>query len=1391
MKNTSKGILTLAALLGGVCISSATVNPQGWWHYGEDPTSNRTDSSGNGRNWTHAFSCAGSGNEGAGVAPFGVGGPLGKTGFISTSSLYWTPLHCGAAAMWNPWKTSDYTTDEWNPPPTNYVIEAWCLPEDIASSPGRTWFFASGSGDFSQPSRPGRTGAGGVYFVWDKSSGTPQIGAFVIGNATQGVPADAQIGDYVNADFTTWMHVAVVNDNGTNTFYVNGVPHGASTITNTIPNGNIFGGGSPGTTPSFHGWLDELRISTFAPGQFSTADLLLRPTGPNILAQPKSVTVWDGGAAPFSIQVALDTISSYQWQRNGANIPGANASSFVLSQVLLANNADTVRCLLTGGGITITSAVATINVVAVNADNVAAYQNAVKAESSLLAYFPIDGDTGATVANVKDASHNGLLEANANYDGRTNGVFGHRALLFNQDGDVAVTQNAAFDFLGGNGTIEAIVNLSRVMASEPTIFSLADGYGSSLGYAIRVSSDGNSLVYTNDAGVGLNWLAPASFIGRLTHVAMVFDHGTNVTAYANGLNLGTKTQSGFGTAGLSAWIGSIGNALNVSDNLWAGTVDELAIYGSALPGNTIAIHNSKFLAGTNQSPVVITTPPVVGSKTLLAGGAPVFTVVAAGTAPLSYLWTVNGVPIPGANQPTLALSHTTTNQTGTYVVTVSNPYSTNSASFGLTFVAPPDTYAGMVMNDNPSAFWRLDETSGTTAFDVAGGHDGTYYGNYASIPGVIPNNANKAIQFNAPNYAYNATAGARIEVPYSPVFNSGPFTIECFNIAFWDANDGNGAIVTSNVRLGSVRQGWILGDGLGDVNYDFILGSGAAQTAVVGSSHAYANTLVHQAAVYDGTNAYLYVNGVLERTANNVGYAPNPSNPLEIGVRNNAFSGTAWDGVIDEVAFYGYALSGSQISNHYTIRFVAPAITTQPVGVTNNELSTVTLTAAASGFPNTYQWYRNGVALDPAKTSFDGTVHYTGGVTSPKLTIAKPTTADAGQYHMVASNSLGNAQTIDVTVVLTIIDTTPPNVVSAASMGAIPYGVITVDVQFDKILDMGGADPVADPGTARNAANYTFVSPSGATVSQAELRKDGTAVRLTVSGLASTPGTAFTVKVANVRDWTRRASNAIPPAGQTVSGAVQSLLTGTADVDTPVPGTTYTVGPGEYEAEAGGNDIWNATDQFHYGYSEVSGDFDVSAQIVQVGSPGNRSGIMLRDEQSGYTTGDARFNYITWNPGNSLGFHVRETAGVTPVWKNPQQNWFSFGPTPNVWIRLKRVGTVTSAYYSTDGGNWNAFGTTTNVIADPAFLGLATCSGGNANLGLTKYAHYGVTVVHPKLSVSNAGGQLTISWTETGTLLQSTNVTLPAGQWTVVPGTSPYVVTPAPGTPQMYYRVRQ
>ncbi len=75
----------------------------------------------------------------------------------------------------------------------------------------------------------------------------------------------------------------------------------------------------------------------------------LTPSGldlPQITNQPSSVAVAEGSPVSFRVAVSnLDPIT-YQWQQNGANLPGATNTTFLLPAVSLADNGSTFRCVI-------------------------------------------------------------------------------------------------------------------------------------------------------------------------------------------------------------------------------------------------------------------------------------------------------------------------------------------------------------------------------------------------------------------------------------------------------------------------------------------------------------------------------------------------------------------------------------------------------------------------------------------------------------------------------------------------------------------------------------------------------------------------------------------------------------------------------------------------------------------------------------------------------------------------------------------------------------------------------------------------------------------------------------------------------------------------------------
>jgi hypothetical protein len=143
-------------------------------------------------------------------------------------------------------------------------------------------------------------------------------------------------------------------------------------------------------------------------------------------------------------------------------------------------------------------------------------------------------------------------------------------------------------------------------------------------------------------------------------------------------------------------------------------------------GGSVTSADATLAVALPNTPAAIASPPT--STTAAIGFEATFTATVTGTAPTTYRWSRNGVPLAGAsgtvatNNPTatLTLPRVTASDAGNYTVTVTNPFGSAASPPATLFVAPVST-AGHLFN---LAIRSLAGTGSETlivGFTLAGG----------------------------------------------------------------------------------------------------------------------------------------------------------------------------------------------------------------------------------------------------------------------------------------------------------------------------------------------------------------------------------------------------------------------------------------------------------------------------------------------------------------------------------------------------------------------------------------------------------------------------------------------------------------------------------------------
>jgi uncharacterized delta-60 repeat protein len=928
--------------------------------------------------------------------------------------------------------------------------------------------FASGDGKFVV------LGANGLGFVsptlTTTSTWTPVTTGFTpqVNDAAYGAGLFVLVGNSglvaTSPDGVTWTNRSFTAPNFTSVRYY------AGQFIATINSSQSYYVSTDGinwagrTTGSFDAVFDTAQVNATSVVAVGALGTILTAGVPE-LAGPVSVTVTAPQSAELRVLGANSpSVVSYQWKKNGTDIPGATAPVLAFATTATADTGSyTVVATNTLGSTTSTAATLTVNAApvapAITAPPVAQTVNAganVTFGVAATGTAPITFQWKKNTVDIPGATQVTLTLSGVQFADAGN----YSVVLTNPIGTtvstpVALVVNAAPPTVAtppAAQTVNAGANASLfvvVSGTAPFTYQWKKGgvdipgaTGSSLAFAPAALADtGSYTVVVTNAG------------GSTTSAA------ATLTVNAVGPTIASQPASQTVTAPATATFTVAANGTTPLAYQWRlGGVDipgaNAAIYTTGTEGvYTVVVTGPAASVTSNPATLTVIVPAVLPSFTspaaqsVIAGSAFQFAVSPAGTLPITYQWSRNNVAIPGATGSSYGLASASVGDAGSYTVAVTNPAGTvTSAAAVLTVVVPAVAPIVTAPASQTVAF------GGATSFSV-----------------VASGTAPFTYQWLRNNVAIPGATAATYALASAQLTDAGSYTVVVTNAVAATTSAAAALTVTSSAPTISSQP----------ASLTLLAGS----TASFSVSAAGAPPLTYAwskdgALLGQFTGPAITINGVTALNAgsysvvvrNNAGSTPSAAATLTVNTppiittapltqnviagANVTFTAAAtgsgtltfqWskDGVnlgspgatlaLPAVALTdsgNYAVTvtsafGTVTSNPalLTVRAaqIAPSITTPPAAASVVTGSTATFTVVAAGSaPLTYQWSKDGIAL--------------AGAVGATLTIPNAQPVAAGSYSVVVTNNV--SAVTSTAAALTVTAPVVPPVINSANTAA-------------------------------------------------------------------------------------------------------------------------------------------------------------------------------------------------------------------------------------------------------------------------------------------------------------------------------------------------------------------
>jgi len=580
-----------------------------------------------------------------------------------------------------------------------------------------------------------------------------------------------------------------------------------------------------------------------------------------------------------------------------------------------------------------------------------------------------------------------------------------------------------------------------------------------------------------------------------------------------------------------------------------------------------------------------------------------------------------------------------------------------------------------ITDPNLVAWWKFDEGIGNTALDWSGHNNhGTLMGNPQWVAGYDGD----ALDFDGnDDHVYSGD----VSLPTS-----------AFTIAFWFNSE-------TALNAGNPREDFIYWQsvsrphmtfnrsGNGEIGLWPNVGGDFDGPLTMTTSWS-AGAWYHIAGTFDGINFRIHVNGNMERSVSHPG-VNEATTGLFIGCTSS--NATNFNGMIDDVRIYDYALSDAEIKEAMR---GDPLLAWNPMPA-NNSTPNVKDAASLSWQPGNKASQHDVYFGTDENAVADADISDTTGiyrVRQAALTYTPPEGVEWGggpyywridQYNSDGTVSKGRVWSFTVADFILIDDfesyDTGDNQVWYAWHDGLGYGVPGVDPYF---AGNGTGAAVGDETTASYTEETIVHGGSHSMPFSYDNNKQG------YSKYSETE-----LKLAASRDWTE-------------DGVAELSLWFRGY---PASTGSFVEGPvGTYTMTGSGADIWAVNgveaDEFHFAYKMLTGAGSIIARADSVQNTNDwaKAGVMIRETLNP----DSAHAMMVVTPASGVSFQRRPATGDTSV-----SDTVGSISAPH-WVKIERTisGSFTASH-STNGTTWQTLGTPQNIpMGSNVYIGLALTS---------------------------------------------------------------------------------